>query len=109
TCTWHAGLSGSAPLLMATPKNFMEAQAGLIPISTTTFSAFNLVLTAVIVAVMTVMVRHLYPREADVVTSDHVIGVASSPVELPADPHAHTDAGDGAGGFSLARALEHRY
>ena len=43
TCTWHAGLSGSAPLLMATPKNFMEAQAGLIPISATTFSAFNLI------------------------------------------------------------------
>ena len=43
TCTWHAGLSGSVPLLMATPKNFMEAAAGgLIPISQTTFSAFNL-------------------------------------------------------------------
>jgi len=38
TCTWHAGLSGSAPLLMATPKNFMEAQVGLIPVSMTTFS-----------------------------------------------------------------------
>jgi short-chain fatty acids transporter len=86
TCTWHAGLSGSAPLLMATPKNFMEAQAGLIPISTTTFSVFNLVLTAVVVAVMTATVRLLYPRETDVVTSEEVVGGAGSPgIELPAD------------------------
>jgi short-chain fatty acids transporter len=48
TCTWHAGLSGSAPLIMATPKNFMEAQAGLVPVSTTTFSWFNLTLTAMV-------------------------------------------------------------
>jgi short-chain fatty acids transporter len=110
TCTWHAGLSGSAPLLMATPKNFMEAQAGLIPISTTTFSAFNLILTAVVVAVMTATVRLLYPRDADVVTSEEVVGGAGSlGVELPADPHAHVEAGDAAVGFSLARALEHRY
>lgn len=65
TCTWHAGLSGSAPLLMATPKNFMEAEiGGLIPISQTTFSAFNLVLTAIVVCVMTVAVRWLYPSDA---------------------------------------------
>ena len=57
TCTWHAGLSGSAPLIMATPKNFMEAQAGLVPVSTTTFSWFNLTLTATVVAVMTVALR----------------------------------------------------
>ena len=59
---------------MATPKNFMEAQAGLIPISTTTFSAFNLILTAVVVVVMTATVRRLYPRDADVLTSVDVMG-----------------------------------
>ena len=84
TCTWHAGLSGSAPLLMATPKNFMEAQAGLIPISATTFSAFNLILTAVVVVVMTATVRRLYPREADVLTSADVMGAPAAAVE---DPH----------------------
>ncbi len=106
TCTWHAGLSGSAPLLMATPKNFMEAQAGLIPISATTFSAFNLILTAVVVVVMTATVRRLYPREADVLTSADVMGAPAAAVE---DPHVHASAGEGARGFSLARALEHRY
>ena len=109
TCTWHAGLSGSAPLLMATPKNFMEAQAGLIPISTTTFSAFNLILTAVIVIVMSVTLRRLYPRDADVLTSADVIGVSRATVEeVPVDPHAHVRAGD-VSGFSLADAIENRY
>jgi short-chain fatty acids transporter len=107
TCTWHAGLSGSAPLLMATPKNFMEAQVGLIPISATTFSAFNLALTAVVVIVMTVAVRRLYPRDTDVLTS---LDVISSPqADTPLDPHANVRSDDGAAGFSLARALEHRY
>src|SRR3954454_9973383 len=32
TCTWHAGLSGSAPLLMGTPKKFLEAAARLNPV-----------------------------------------------------------------------------
>jgi short-chain fatty acids transporter len=108
TCTWHAGLSGSAPLLMATPKNFMESQAGLIPITTTTFSAFNLTLTAVVVIVMTVTVRRLYPRDADVLTTADVLGASRSAAEdLHADPHARAN-GD-ARGHSLARTLETRY
>ena len=65
TCTWHAGLSGSAPLLMATPKNFMEAQVGLVPISATTFSLFNLALTALVVCVMTAMLLRLYPAKPE--------------------------------------------
>jgi short-chain fatty acids transporter len=65
TCTWHAGLSGSVPLLMATPKNFMEAEVGLVPVSLTTFSAFNLALTFIVVCVMTIMVRRLYPRSPE--------------------------------------------
>jgi len=71
TCTWHAGLSGSVPLLMATPNNFMEADAGLVPVSLTTFSAFNLALTAVVVCLMTAMVVRLYPKspEAQVTSS----------------------------------------
>src|SRR5262249_52139169 len=74
TCTWHAGLSGSAPLLMATPGNFMEAQAGLVPVSQTTFSLFNLGLTLVGICVMTMMVLRLYPRANQLQTAGDVIG-----------------------------------
>jgi len=62
TCVWHAGLSGSAPLLMATPKHFMENQVGLIPLSTTTFSFFNLVLTGIVVAIISMILCVLYPK-----------------------------------------------
>jgi short-chain fatty acids transporter len=79
TCTWHAGLSGSVPLLMATPKNFMEAQVGLVPVSSTTFSLFNLTLTAIVVSVMTLMLVRLYP------VSPRAHTASNDAVE---DPHA---------------------
>ena len=80
TCTWHAGLSGSAPLLMATPKNFMEAQVGLVPVSSTTFSLFNLLLTAIVVSVMTLMLVRLYPASPQARNGPHEEGIH--------DPHA---------------------
>jgi short-chain fatty acids transporter len=109
TCTWHAGLSGSAPLLMATPKNFMEAQVGLIPVSTTTFSTFNLALTVVVVAVITLTLLRLYPQ-ADTVrtTADMLDGpMATAVADGPADPHAHH--AQPTSGFSFACALENSY
>lgn len=39
---WHAGLSGSAPLLVATPGHVMEASIGIIPIAKTLFNPMNL-------------------------------------------------------------------
>jgi short-chain fatty acids transporter len=42
---WHTGLSGSAPLIIATPDNFLVKSGvlpGLVPTSQTMFSAFNL-------------------------------------------------------------------
>jgi short-chain fatty acids transporter len=108
SCTWHAGLSGSAPLLMATPKNFMEAQVGLIPVSLTTFSAFNLLLTAVVVSVITAALVRLYPRTTDVRTSEEVLGRRSAATGEPStDPHTHgVDRGPG---FSFADFIEKRY
>jgi short-chain fatty acids transporter len=109
TCTWHAGLSGSAPLLMATPKNFMEAQVGLIPVSMTTFSSFNLTLTAVVMTVMTLTVLRLYPR------APHVRATAGVPARQPSAEVPDTPAGSGsdhvdrAAGSSFARVIEDGY
>ena len=109
TCTWHAGLSGSAPLLMATPKNFMEAQAGLIPVSLTTFSAFNLSLTVIVVSVITVAIVRLYPQTADVRTTEEVLGRrTAASIDTPlVDPHSH--AVERGPGFSFAGFIENRY
>ena len=60
--TWHAGLSASAPLLVATPGHFLEKQWGVIPIDRTLFSAFNLGLTGAVVGGLTLLAWALHPR-----------------------------------------------
>lgn len=39
---FHGGLSGSIPLLIATPGHFLESSIGVIPVSQTVFTPFNL-------------------------------------------------------------------
>jgi short-chain fatty acids transporter len=65
-CTWHAGLSASAPLLVNTPGNFLVKE-GYLPdtISTTEtiFSGFNLVLVILIIVVVTILMALMHPSE----------------------------------------------
>lgn len=63
--TWHAGLSASAPLLMATPKNFLEKDFGLILTSQTIFHPFNIFLLIVTILVLTFMASRLHPPESE--------------------------------------------
>ncbi|MCC7031726.1 MAG: short-chain fatty acid transporter [Acidobacteria bacterium] len=63
--TWHAGLSASAPLLVATPGHFLESTIGLIPVSATIFSPFNLGLTLVVVSLLVVLAAVLHPRAGE--------------------------------------------
>ena len=74
-CTWHAGLSGSAPLLVATPDNFLikaKLIDQVIPVSQTIFHPYNLILTITIVVVVTVLMALMHPRpeKAFVVTPE---------------------------------------
>jgi short-chain fatty acids transporter len=66
-CTWHAGLSGSATLLVATPDNFMikgKLLDATIPVADTIFHPFNLILTIIITAAVTVLMALMHPRPA---------------------------------------------
>jgi short-chain fatty acids transporter len=65
--TWHAGLSASAPLLVATPGHFLESQIGLIPVSATIFSPFNLILVACVVVLFSIITPLLHPAPAETV------------------------------------------
>ena len=61
---WQFGLSGSAPLLVATPGHFLEKTTGVMPLSTTIWSPAAVILVATFtVAVMVVGVL-LMPRVA---------------------------------------------
>ncbi|XXF77507.1 TIGR00366 family protein [Myxococcaceae bacterium GXIMD 01537] len=68
--TWHAGLSASAPLLVATPGHFLEKQLGVIPISLTLFSPFNVGLTVAAVAGLTLLAWALHPSPERTVRID---------------------------------------
>lgn len=45
---WHGGLSGSAPLLIATEGHFLEDVMGTVPVMETLFSSFNLFIVFVL-------------------------------------------------------------
>lgn len=59
--TWHAGLSGSAPLLVATPGHFLESQIGIIPATATIFHHFNLGLMLLVLLGLTAFAWALHP------------------------------------------------
>lgn len=64
-CTWHAGLSGSATLLVATPDNFLikgKLLDATIPVANTIFHPFNLILTVIIMVAITILMALMHPR-----------------------------------------------
>ncbi len=67
---WHGGLSGSAPLILATPGNpILEPATGppiidrLLPVTETLFNSFNLIYLLSVSAVALGMVAILHPRQ----------------------------------------------
>ena len=70
---WHAGLSGSIPLTMATPGDALKnATNGIltepVPLTQTVFDFHNLVMVAVIIAAITVVNALMHPKKEHVVT-----------------------------------------
>ncbi|MEK6607692.1 MAG: TIGR00366 family protein, partial [Myxococcota bacterium] len=72
-CTWHAGLSASAPMTVAAPKNDFVAQGYLaapVPVGETIGSSLNIGLTLVVLVAMTLLVALLHPRASLTVRVD---------------------------------------
>jgi short-chain fatty acids transporter len=90
--TWHAGLSASAPLLVATPGHFLEDRIGLVPIGRTIFHPFNLALTAVVVSMLALLAYVLHPRQADAVSIDERALEALGRFTPPAPPAVRSPA-----------------
>ena len=64
-CTWHAGLTGTAPLWANTPDNpVQKIVPELIPQSQTIFTAFNIVLLLIVIVAVAVLMYKLHPRGA---------------------------------------------
>jgi short-chain fatty acids transporter len=86
---WHCGLSGSAPLILATPGNPLLAPSSgppvvdrLYPVTETLFNAFNLGYMLVIAAVGLGMSAALHPRRGAVTLSpEQVAAILPRPPE----------------------------
>lgn len=54
---WHGGISGSVPLLIATPDHFLVDVMGTIPVSETIFTPYNLVISFALLLVIPIVNR----------------------------------------------------
>ena len=98
-CTWHAGLSASAPLLVATPGHFLEKEIGVIPVGETIFSPFNLVLVAVVFLFLCLFTPLLHPRRERTISIDPKLLEGFDDFDIPKCPSNPTP----------SEKLEHSY
>ncbi len=84
---WHGGLSGSAPLQAATEGQEVVAGMGVIPVSYTLGSPLNLVMAAVLTAVIVIFCFLLSPHdESHIVTAEAYLKAEESREETKEDP-----------------------
>lgn len=61
--SWGGGLSGSMPLLAATPNNPVESITnGIIPLSQTIFTSYNLFVLVALVVIMPIATFYMFPK-----------------------------------------------
>lgn len=58
---WHVGLSGSVPLLVATPTHFMVKEMGVIPVSQTLFNPYTLWTLFIVMVVAIFLFWKVFP------------------------------------------------
>ncbi|MGE5575783.1 MAG: short-chain fatty acid transporter [Syntrophothermus sp.] len=90
--TWHAGLSASAPLLVATPKHFLEAQIGIIPVTQTIFHPLNMLMVLVVLVVLSIITPLMSPKKSETIEVDPKLLEEMKDFEPPARPQEMTPA-----------------
>jgi len=96
---WQFGLSGSAPLLMATPGHFLESKTGVMPLATTIWSPAAIILVLGFTAATIAAGCLFMPRKVRPISE---FADAMKSVEERADANAATP-----GTRTLAKRLEH--
>ena len=90
---WHAGISGSIPLTMATPGAGLKeitrgALSNPVPISATVLDPHNLVMVALVITALVLVNSLMHPKGTQVITVDPALLVEDDPkpVEKPDTP-----------------------
>lgn len=81
---WHQGLSSSIGLSVATPGHFLEDRMGILPMSETLFSAWNLGVVAVVLGTLPFVLSTLHPRDAAAI--EPISGPEADPETLDGKP-----------------------
>ncbi len=108
---WHMGYSGTAPLAVATPGHSLESVMGLVPVTETTFSSWNLGLAAFTLIAVAWVCSRLTPKDDDCVplpegfgSDDELANGVSIPPSTP-DSRSWADRLDNARGLTVALGL----
>lgn len=88
---WHAGLSGSVQLTIATKGHFLEKTIGIIPTSETIFAPHNLIIFIVILITLPFVVAAMNPRKEDVVEIDPKLLEEEEYVPIPKEKMTPAD------------------
>ncbi|MEW9676029.1 short-chain fatty acid transporter [Lentibacillus sp. L22] len=82
---WHGGLSGSIPLLIATPGHFLEDSIGIIPVTETLFSWFNIFIVLVLLFTLPFFNRFLIKSRGPLQNTDATSWQSESMTENEAE------------------------
>lgn len=93
--TWHGGISGSIPLAASTAGNPMEEMVGIIPLSDTLLSPYNIFITLTLLITLPFLCKMMMRPESEIVAVD--------PALLKEDPSMERKLGPNA---TLAEKLE---
>ncbi len=67
--TWHAGLMASIPLVAATEGHLLESMVGIIPVTDTIFTSYNMILVAALYVAIPLVAYSVHPRDPKAVVT----------------------------------------
>ncbi len=95
---WHAGLSGSIPLTMATPGSGLKeitrgAVENPVPISSTILDPHNLIIVAIVIVALILVNSLMHPKGDNVIAIDPFLltDEAPAPKAKPTSPAEHLE------------------
>ena len=65
---WHMGYSSSSALFVATPGHSLEAQVGIIPVTETILSTFNIAIAVITLLAICLICPLMHPRKEEIIS-----------------------------------------
>lgn len=89
---WSSGLSSSIPLILNTPGNPLEASVGIIPLTETIFTKYNLIITFGLLLTYALISKMMVPKSGNVITAPDQLNEAIDIINTDETPNTTTPA-----------------